>query len=293
MTNWFLYIVSVLIWGSTWFAIEFQLGAVPADWSVVYRFLVAAILLFAWCLIRRRNLRFDWRTHRYFLLMGAFLFGLNYIIVYNAQLYIDSALNAVVFTSIVWLNILNARLLLGVRIDSGTYVGALLGLLGVGILFWPQIRGTELSEHAFLGAGMSFAGACIASLGNIISAKAQQQRVPVVQANAWGMLYGCLLCALITTLRGQPMVFDPTPAYVTALLYLAVFGSVIGFWAYLTLLGRIGAHRAGYSMVMFPVVAVVLSALFEGLRLTPNVWGGIGLTLLGNVFVLSRLTRAR
>jgi drug/metabolite transporter (DMT)-like permease len=288
MTNLLLYIVTVLIWGSTWFAIEFQLGGVAVEVSLAYRYLIAAALMFAWCGLRGRSLRFNWPTHRYFLLMGCFLFGLNYIAAYSAQIYLTSALNAIGFSAMLWMNIVNARLFLGRKIERRTYAGAALGIIGIIVLFWPEIQDVSWSDRIFIGAVISLTGAYLASIGNIVSQSAQQKQIPVMQSNAWGMLYGGLLNVVVALAQGKDFTFDTSPAYVISLLYLAVFGSVIAFGCYLTLLGRIGVERVGYSVVMFPIVAVILSALFEGLELEPHIFFGAALALAGNVVILTR-----
>ena len=288
MTNLLLYIVTVLIWGSTWFAIEFQLGSVAVEVSLAYRYLIAAALMFAWCGLRGRSLRFNWPTHRYFLLMGCFLFGLNYLAAYFAQIYITSALNAIGFSAMLWMNIVNARVFLGRRIERRTYAGAALGIIGIIVLFWPEIQDVSWSDRIFIGAVISLTGAYLASIGNIVSQSAQQKQIPVMQSNAWGMLYGGLLNVVVALAQGKDFTFDTSPGYVISLLYLAVFGSVIAFGCYLTLLGRIGVERVGYSVVMFPIVAVILSVLFEGLELEPHIFFGGALALAGNVVILTR-----
>ena len=287
MTNLLLYIVTVLIWGSTWFAIEFQLGSVAVEVSLAYRYLIAAAVMFAWCGLRGRSLRFNWPTHRYFLLMGCFLFGLNYLAAYFAQIYITSALNAIGFSAMLWMNIVNARLFLGRTIERRTYAGAALGIIGIIVLFWPEIQDVSWSDRIFIGAVISLTGAYLASIGNIVSQSAQQKQIPVMQSNAWGMLYGGLLNVVVALAQGKDFTFDTSPDYVISLLYLAVFGSVIAFGCYLTLLGRIGVERVGYSVVMFPIVAVMLSALFEGLELAPHIFFGVALALAGNVVILT------
>jgi len=293
MTNLILYTVSVLIWGSTWLAIEFQLGVVPIEVSLAYRYLLAAMLAFAWCLLSGAGLRFDWRAHRYFILMGIFMFGLNYLAAYAAQIYITSALNAIGFSAMVWLNIINARLFLGARIDRSTFVGAALGIIGILVIFWPQVQDISLSDRIFIGACLSLTGALLASLGNIVSQAAQRKGLPVMPSTAWSMLYGALLNAGLALALGRPFVFDSSPAYVGTLLFLAAFGSVVAFGCYLTLLGRIGAGRAGYSMIMIPIVALILSALFEGLRLESNLVVGVALALAGNAVILASGRRKR
>ena len=277
----------MLIWGSTWLAIEFQLGVVEPEVSIVYRYLSASGILFIWSKIKGLSLSFDLKSHRWFALMGLLMFCLNYILAYRAQIYITSALSAIAFSSMLWMNIINARIFFGVRVGTRNYVGAFLGIVGIMVLFGPQITEVSLSDGVFFGSTLAVIGALLASFGNMASQAAQKIKLPVVQSNAWSMLYGGLLTGLIALLQGHPFTFDPSPGYVLSLAYLTVFGSVIAFGAYLTLLGRIGAHRAGYAAVMFPVVALILSMLFEELALDLTIIGGFALVLCGNLLVLT------
>lgn len=288
MTNLLLYIVTVLIWGSTWLAIEFQLGVVAIEVSLAYRYLIAAAVAFAWCVLRRQPIRFEWRAHRYFVLLGCFLFGLNYFAAYAAQIYITSAMNAIVFSAMVWMNIINARLFMSAQIDGRTYFGALLGIVGIVVLFWPEVQDVSWSDHVLIGASLSLTGAFLASIGNIVSQAAQRNELPVMPTAAWGMLYGALLNISLALGQGLPINFDPSAGYVLSLLFLAVFGSVIAFGFYLTLLGRIGAERAGYVVVAIPIVALLLSAQFEGLVLDTHVFVGVALALAGNFAILMK-----
>ena len=264
MANFLLYITTVLIWGSTWYAIVFQIGVVDPGVSLAYRYAIAASLAFGWCYLRKQSLRFDWRAHRYFLLLGLFLFGLNYLSAYHAQIYISSALNAIGFSAMVWMNIINARLFFGTAIAARTYVGAGLGMLGILTIFWPSVKELSFSDTVFVGASLSVLGALIASFGNIVSQSAQRQKLPVMQTNAWGMLYGALLNWGLAILQGKTFNFDPSIDYVASLLFLAIFGSVVAFGCYLTLLGRVGLERAGYASVMVPVVALCLVGTVRG-----------------------------
>jgi drug/metabolite transporter (DMT)-like permease len=286
MSNLLLYAITVLIWGSTWFAIEFQLGVVAPEVSIVYRYVGASALLFAWSRYRRLNLAFSLRQHGWFMLLGLFLFGLNYVLAYRAQVYITSALTAIAFTSIVWMNIINARLFFGVRSGGRVLLGATLGIAGILTLFAPQVAELTLTDSVFFGCLLSVCGALVASFGNMVSQGAQKRALPVVQSNAWGMFYGALMTAIIAVVQGHAFVFEWTVGYVVSLAYLTIFGSIIAFGAYLTLLGRIGAHKSGYAMVLFPVVALMLSTLFEGLQLTATTVIGTALVLAGNLFVL-------
>ena len=286
MSNLLLYVVTVLVWGTTWIAIEFQIGDVAPEVSVFYRYLFAAVLLFSWCHIRGLQLRFDLRAHIRFVLLGVLLFSVNYIITYHAQLYITSALTAIVFSTMLWMNIINARLFFGTRIDKGTIAGSILGVLGIIFLFLPEVENLSLADATLYGAGLAVLGAFIASLGNMVSQGAQKEGLPIVQSNAWGMFYGAILTGSIAFGQGKAFFFDWTAEYAISLAYLTVFGSIIAFGSYLTLLGRIGAGKAGYAMVMFPVVAVVISIFFEEVTLSAQIIAGVSLVLLGNVLIL-------
>lgn len=287
MSNTFLYAAAVLIWGSTWLAIEFQLGVVAPEVSIVYRYLAASGLLFIWCKIKGLSLSFKLKSHGWFALMGLLLFGLNYVLAYRAQIYITSALSAIAFSSMLWMNIINSRVFFGVRAGQRLYFGAFLGAIGICVLFGPQVAEVSLSDGILYGSLLAVLGALLASFGNMASQSAQKAKLPVIQSNAWSMLYGCLFTAVLAFAGGHEYTFDWSLGYVLSLAYLAVFGSVLAFGAYLTLLGRIGAHKAGYVTVMFPVVALILSILFEGLRLDIFIILGTSLVLAGNLLVLT------
>ena len=266
----------------------FQIGVVDPGVSLAYRYSLAAALAFAWCFFRRDSLRFGWSGHRYFILLGVFLFGLNYLSAYHAQIYISSALNAIGFSAMIWMNIINARLFFGSRAGVRTYAGAAMGMLGIVIIFWPEVQELSWSDRVMLGAFFSLLGTLLASFGNMASQAAQKKGIPVMPANAWGMFYGAVLNGGLALVQGKTFNFDPSPDYIFSLLFLAVFGSVVAFACYLTLLGRIGLERAGYAAVMVPVVALILSALLEGLRLETHIIIGMAFAISGNVFILVR-----
>ncbi len=259
MSNTTLYLTTVLIWGSTWLAIEFQLGVVPPEVSIVYRYVIASSVLFIYCRINKLDLSFNPRSHLWFALLGAFLFCLNYVFAYRAQVHITSALSAIVFSMMVWMNILLSRFIFGTRPGPRVIAGAVLGVAGIVTLFAPRVGAVSLSDGVLFGSMLALLGALLASAGNMVSQGAQKRALPVLQSNAWGMFYGAILTAVIAIFQGQTFTFDATFTYIASLLYLALFGSVVAFGAYLTLLGRIGAHKAGYATVMFPVVALMLS----------------------------------
>lgn len=286
MANFLFYSMTVLIWGSTWLAIKYQLGVVEPAVSVAYRFALAALMLFGWCLVARRKLRFAVREQLFMALQGTCLFALNYLFFYLAELELTSGLAAVVFSTIVVMNILNGRLFLGTPVEGKVLLGGGLGLLGLTLLFWPEVARFDAAGSNLLALVYCFVATYLASLGNILSARNQQQGLPIIQANAYGMGYGALLMLLIALLCGAPLTIEPTFMYLSSLLYLALFGSVIAFGCYLSLVGRIGPGRAAYATLLFPLVALLLSTLWEDYQWTPPAVAGIGLILGGNSLVL-------
>lgn len=297
MNNLSLYLLTVLIWGSTWIAVEFQIPGsegsiggsdVAAEVSIFYRYLIASLVIFIWCWVKRLQLRFSPKTHLIFAGLGVLMFGLNYICVYMGQGYITSALMAIIFSMVSWMNIFNARIFFGTRSGARVIFGAAFGMAGLCLMFWPSIKDVSLSDGTVIGALIGMLGAYFASIGNMISQAAQKRNLPVMETNAWAMFYGAVFTALVSFGRGQSFVIDWSFSYVASLLYLAVFGSVIAFWAYLTLLGRIGANKAGYATIAFPVIAILLSVMFEGLSLSAPLLIGVAMVLIGNLSILKR-----
>ncbi|HJW08302.1 MAG TPA: EamA family transporter [Holophagaceae bacterium] len=290
MNNLSLYLISVLIWGSTWIAITFQYGRVAPEVSVAYRFGLAALMLVGWCLARGRSLRFSLPQHGWLALQGALMFGVNYVCVYVAEQRIPSGLMAVIFSLLAILNLFGARLFFATRLSAASLAGAAVGICGVALICLP---GAALAPGGAMRTGLVFAlaGTVASSLSNLVSQRNQRHGLPVMEGNAVGMAYGAGFVALYCWVSGRPFSFDPSWHYVGSLAFLALFGSVLAFGAYLTLVGRIGAGRAGYAMVAIPLVALLLSTLFEGLHW--HWWLGLGaaLCLGGNVLVLPRAPR--
>jgi len=288
MNNTILYVITVLIWGTTWIAINYQLGDVPPEASIVYRFGLAALILFAYCRIKNFSLTFNKKQHLQFMFFGLTLFGCNYFFLYSAQQHINSALTSIAFSMIMFFNVVNARIWFKTKITQQTYLGAFLGLAGIIVLFWPQINDTELGAESLLGLSLCFVGTLFASTGNMVSMKNKLMNLPMMQANAWGMFYGSAFMTILLLAQGKSFTFSYTLPYISSLIYLSIFGSIIAFASYLTLLNNIGAHKASYASVMFPAVAVVISSIVEGFSW--NIYTVIGLVIIlaGNIVVLTK-----
>lgn len=282
-----LYAAVVLIWGSTWIAIQYQLSVAP-EVAVAYRFALATVMLMAWCLLRRLPMRFALRDHVFMAVLGVCLFSLNYVLIYVASVHLTSGLLAVVFSTIVIMNMINGVIFFRRRPETRTLIGAAIGLAGIAMVFANDLGSFDLAAGGSIGLLVSLAGSYIASLGNMASARNHARGVPVMQANAYGMLYGTIMLLAYIAIAGIPLSFDASISFVAAWVYLALFGSVLGFGFYLTLLGKIGPDRAAYSSVMFPIVALLLSTVFEDFHWTSNIIWGVGLTLVGNVVILTK-----
>lgn len=276
------------IWGSTWLAITFQLGPVAPEASVTYRFALAAAILGAWCIATGRSLRFAPRVHGWLAAQGVMMFGVNYVLVYKAEQHIASGLVAVIFSTIVFMSLVGTRLCFGEPITARAVAGASLGVGGVGLLFVPEFMTFGRGGDAMRGTAYALIATIVCTGGNLVSMRIQRANVPILESTAWGMAYGALLAAAWATVEGVHWTFAWTPAYVGSLLYLAVFGSVIAFGTYLTLLKHVGAGPSSYVSVATPVLAMLLSTLLEGYRWTWVGGVGVALAVTGNLLVLRR-----
>ena len=281
-----LFIICSAIWGSTWLAIKYQLGDVAPEWSVAYRFGLASIVLFLWCVATRRSLRFSMREHGYLAALGVTLMGLNYIGIYWSERYVTSGLVAVLFSTIVFMNPIGMRLVFGTPASPRTLIAAALGVGGVALLFLPELDQATRGGSAGYGVAFGLGATVVACAGNLIAIRNHKAGIPTFPGTAWGMAYGALCAAIAAIVRGVPWRFDTGAAYLLSLAYLSVFGSVIAFIAYLTLLKRVGAGPSAFVAIATPVIALALSTLYEGYRWTWVAALGVLLAMAGNWMAL-------
>lgn len=292
MKNVAFYLITVLIWGSTWIGIKMQLGLVDPMVSVAYRFALAALILLVFCVIRKLPMRFTIKEHFFMLLQGLLLFGFNYLFFYIAELSLTSGLAAVIFSTILLMNIGNGALILKHSIEKRVVAGGSLGLLGIILVFRPEITGFSLEQSGIVGILFCILATFLASLGNIASVRNQQHGLPIIQTNAYGMSYGALAMLVTAIILDKPFIFDFSVPYVASLLYLAIFGSIIAFGCYLTLVGNIGADRAAYATLLFPIVALAISTVWEGYLWTVSSATGVVLIIIGNFWILKKKDKA-
>jgi drug/metabolite transporter (DMT)-like permease len=286
LSNAQLFVACVAIWGSTWLAITFQLGRVAPEASVFYRFLLASVLLFAYCAARGLKLAFRAREHAWIALQGVLMFSVSYLCVYYAEQYVVSGLVAVGYSASPLLGMLGMYAFFRTPMTGPVIAGSVLGIVGIALVFWPEFGHLKAGGDVALGAVLTAVSVVLASGGTLVAHRNQQAGVPFWQSLAWAMFYGSLFSLAATLALGRALAFDATPSYVLSLVYLAVLGSIVAFAGYLTLVKRLGAARAGYIGVMVPIVALVISAAFEGFHWQALTWAGIVVSVLGNVIIL-------
>ena len=283
-----LYAVTVFAWSTSWIAMKVQVAVVAPEVSLLWRFLVSAAAMWVWAMVVRAPLRFPARLHLGFAALGFFIFSMNFNLFYHGASGLPSGLLSVVFSLASVINLALGVVVFRQRLSGRVLIGGLLGFAGVAAMFWPLIAGTAFDAKAAIGLGLCVAGTTFFCTGNMLSTALQRRAVPIVSATAWGMTWGCGFLLVAAVLQGARFEYQPTLGYTVSLLWLALVSSVAALWAYLTLLGRIGAARAGYSTVMFPVFALAISTVVEDYRWTPIAALGLVAVLAGNLFVLKR-----
>lgn len=278
----FPFLLVSLIWGSTWLVIKDQLGTVPPSWSVAYRFAIAAVAMFALAAIRKQPFRLNRNGQFWAVLIGISQFSLNFNFVYNAELYITSGLVAVMFALLMVPNAILGRVFLSQHIGGAFIAGSSIAAAGIAMLFWHEYRASPATlQQVFMGVVFTVGGIVSASIANVMQATPKVKVYPIMTMLAWAMLWGAGINIILSLITEGPPQFDMRPAYFGGIFYLAIIGSVVTFPLYFTLLREIGAGKAAYSSVLVPIVAMILSTLFEGYVWTALPIAGAALAMLG------------
>ena len=288
MNNLTLFGITLFCWSPTWYIIKFQLGYVDPLVSVFYRFLAAAIIIFIYLLIKKKNLKFSLNHHVWFLLFGIFLYSLNYVFFYLSNTYLISAFPAIVFSTVVIMNILGETFYFKKKPSFKTLIGATIGMLGIIIIFNNEIFNFSLSNGTHIGLFLAFLGTFCASTGNMIYQRNLNNNFPLIETIGYAMLYGSLVTLLITQIKNTQLLFEYTFSYIASLVYLSIVGSIFAFIFYLKLLERVGAGRAGYVGVVMPVLALLISTLFENLEWQIDLIVGLPILIIGAVLVINQ-----
>ena len=282
------FIIFTAIWGSTWIVIRDQLGVVPAQWSVTYRFVLAAVAMALVAKWKGHSLKLDRRGMIAAAFLGAAQFCVNFNAVYLAERYITSGLVATVFALLLIPNSLLAWVFLGQKPTRRFFWAALVATAGIGLLFLHEVSAAPArSEDIAIGLGLTVVGLLGASAANVYQAGKEARRHPLFALLAWAMAIGALFDAAIALAVAGPPVFDPRPAYWLGVAYLALAASVLCFSLYFPVVRKIGPGKAAYSSVIVPVIAMALSTAFEGYRWTTLSIAGAVLALGGMLLALA------
>jgi len=270
-----------LIWATTWHAILYQLGPVPVSQSVGMRFGLAAVLLA--CIARWRG-SWQWpslRLHGWLIATGAVQYGLNYMSTYESERHLPSGLVAVLFALMIFTNALAGVLFFKEVITRRFIVFGMVGVAGIVCIFWRDIASTQADSAAMLGVALALVAVTMASVGNVMTLQLSKQGMALVPLLSWTMGYGSLLLLTYSALAPGGLVWDVRPSYWLSLVYLSALGSVVAFLLYFRLAQRQGPGRAALMGMIIPVIALVISAAFEGWRPDALAVFGIALSLLG------------
>ncbi len=283
-----LYLSTVFIWGTTWLAIYYQLGEVPVPVSVFYRFALAALIMGVGVRLLGKLQATTRMDHVFLVMQGACLFSLNFLCFYTATETTASGLVSVVFSLATIFNAINNHLIWREPVPFRVLAAGFIGAAGLLLLFWPEVSAEGMGLESMQGIGLAVLGTYLFSLGNMITRRNGSKGLHPLTTNTYAMMYGTLILALLLLISGQALVVPTTAEYLPALLYLSVFGSVVGFTTYLMLVNRIGPNNAAYATVMFPVIALFLSSWFEGYVWYTTSFIGLGLVLCGNLVLVLR-----
>lgn len=286
-----LYTLVVAIWGTTWIAIVMQLGTTPVTVSIFWRFAIAALVMTLIARLCGRLQPLTLRDRLWCLAQGCCVFGFNFLCFYHAAAWINSGLESVIFSMAVLFNAINSFLFFKIRPPVSFFPAALLGIAGIVLLFWRDLTATRIEPGLFIGVGLSALGTLGFSLGNMISLRHQRRGLDLLTTNSQAMLCGALVMGALAVSQGADFMPPLTTRYLGSLLYLALFGSVIAFGAYFTLVKRIGAGQAAYSTLLFPLVALAISTAYEGYVWHPSAVAGLLLILTGNLVMFARPQR--
>jgi drug/metabolite transporter (DMT)-like permease len=291
MRNLVLFISTLICWSPTWYLIKFQFGVVDPLISIFYRFFIASIIVFIFLTLSKKKIVFNLYQHLRFLLLGTTLFSLNYIFSYLANTYLISGIVAIAFSTILIMNILGERIYFKINSSKQTLFAAGFGIVGILIIFGNELLNFKLEDKTHIGIILSFIATFWASSGNLVHQKNSKDKIPFIQSIAYGMLYGSLFTLIVAKFRGAEIIFDNSISYILSFLYLSIIGSVVAFYLYLKLLENIGSARAGYIGVIMPIIALIISTIFEGLQWTNNLIFGLPVLIFGCVLILNQKSK--
>ena len=283
------FVIFTTIWGSTWIVIRDQLGLVPPQWSVSYRFVIAAIAMAGLAKLKGRPLLLDRQGMQAALFIGIAQFCINFNSVYLAERHITSGVVATIFALLLIPNSLLGWFFLGQRPGRRFAVGSLVAVAGIALLCIHELRSNPApTAEVVTGIGWTLLGLTAASSANVYQAREHVRRHHLASLLAWSMAIGALIDMALAWIVSGPPVFTPRIGYWAGVLYLSLLASALGFSLYFPVVRKIGPGKAAYSSVLVPVIAMAFSTVLEDYHWTAMAVAGAFLTLVGMLIAMSR-----
>ncbi len=287
MNNIVLYALTVMIWGTTWFAVRLQVDLAPFEISILYRAILSAVLLLSWCKYQKISLLFRPKDHVFLVALGVSMFSIHYLFVFNAYLYLISGVVSVVFSGVSFLSILNNYIFFRTKPSLNVILGALIGVSGLCVFFWDEVANVALHDATLKGLSLAGIGALIFSLGGSITRRNHSKGLQAIPSLTVGMVYGTLIMLVYTVVQSTPFVIPSSTPYWMSMFYLAIAGSV-AFICYMKLIQNMGPELAGYTAVLVPVVALLVSSVLEGYEGSLYDFLGLTCVIVGNILVMRK-----
>lgn len=291
-SNIVLFLGALLFWSATWSIIGLTQVNIDLDptISVFIRFILAGLIILAYVILTNRKLIFSLKEHLYFFILGIFLYSGNYIFFYHSNVYLPSNIPATVFCLLTIFNILGEKFIFKKPITSMTLSGALLGITGIGIIFYQDFVNFNLNSGTTLGLMFALFATLSASAGNLIAIyNKRNYNIPLLQNVAFAMIYGALVALIVSFIKGAEFYIPISNfSYLLGLAYLIIFGSIISFLCYIRFIENTSASTGGYIGVIMPILALIISMIFEDVK--PDIFflTGLPVALIGLLLILKQ-----
>ena len=291
-SNIVLFLGALLFWSATWSIIGLTQVNIDLDptISVFIRFIIAGLIILAYVILTNRKLIFSLKEHLYFFILGIFLYSGNYIFFYHSNVYLPSNIPATVFCLLTIFNILGEKFIFKKPITSMTLSGALLGITGIGIIFYQDFVNFNLNSGTTLGLMFALFATLSASAGNLIAIyNKRNYNIPLLQNVAFAMIYGALVALIVSFIKGAEFYIPINNfSYLLGLAYLIIFGSIISFLCYIRFIENTSASTGGYIGVIMPILALIISMIFEDVK--PDIFflTGLPVALMGLLLILKQ-----
>ena len=291
-SNIVLFLGALLFWSATWSIIGLTQVNIDLDptISVFIRFILAGLIILAYVILTNRKLIFSLKEHLYFFILGIFLYSGNYIFFYHSNVYLPSNIPATVFCLLTIFNILGEKFIFKKPITSMTLSGALLGITGIGIIFFQDFVNFNLNSGTTLGLMFALFATLSASAGNLIAIyNKRNYNIPLLQNVAFAMIYGALVALIVSFIKGAEFYIPISNfSYLLGLAYLIIFGSIISFLCYIRFIENTSASTGGYIGVIMPILALIISMIFEDVK--PDIFflTGLPVALIGLLLILKQ-----